>query len=138
MKQLTWNAIAVMSLLVLGGAVADAQSPGRTTRPTARSSSATTSRYSRPRIPAYNRPAISPYINLLGGTGRSFESEYFTRVRPQLEFRGSYNQLGRGLSSLQGQVQQQGRQIESMKPKIGPTGHSTSFLNYGSYFPKNR
>lgn len=158
MKQLMWNTMATVALLLVGTATAEAQRPnstappagptgGRTAptarttssgrRPTIGSVSSQTQRYARPRVKAYNRPAISPYLNLLRGqrSGRSFASEYFTRVRPQQEFRGSYNQLGRGLGNLQRQVSQQGQQRQT---SISQTGHTTSFLSYGGYYQKGR
>ena len=79
--------------------------------------------------------SVSPYLNLLRG-GQSFGDEYFTRVRPQNEFRrggqalrNSVNELRRHTRQLQSEIVRQ-----SARRTIGPTGHRATFLDYRGYF----
>jgi hypothetical protein len=92
---------------------------------------------SRPSIRAYDRPAISPYLNLLD-RNRSFEENYFLRVRPQLEFQRADAQLRQGLGTVNRRLDEQQRQMQSTKSALGPSGHTTSFLSYGSYYSFGR
>ena len=82
------------------------------------------------------RPAVSPYLNLLGGNGRSTAFNYFRSVRPENEFRSSYQSLDQSVGGLQRQVNEQQRLIQDQASGLTPTGHQTSFLNLGSYFPQ--
>ena len=86
---------------------------------------------SRPRVSAYNRPATSPYLDLLPGNrgGRSFTSQYFRQVRPEFEFRRANARFGRSIQDL-GQQQRTLNRLSG----LSPTGHTTSFLNYRGYF----
>lgn len=84
------------------------------------------------RLQAPRRPTTSPYLNLLrrpGGGGLGFN--YYQRVRPEFEFRNDYQRLNRSLQQLQGQTRQQQQLLQGLTT----TGHQTSFLNYGSYYP---
>ena len=91
--------------------------------------------FSNLRTPA-RRPAVSPYLNLLGGNGRSTAFNYFRSVRPENEFRNSYQQLGRSTQGLQRQITEQQRLIQSQASGLSQSGHRTSFLNLGTYFPQ--
>ena len=83
-------------------------------------------------VPAFERPALSPYLDLLGNAN-SFEFNYFQRVQPRLEFQRAQSQFRRSLQGLQRQVNQPTEQ-QSDYSSLGPTGHSATFLNYGGYF----
>ena len=84
------------------------------------------------------RPFISPYVDLLNSDGAGFTRNYFRRVRPELEFRRNDTRLGRSVQSLQRQVNTQRQQLQSRTSQLSPSGHTTSFLNLGSYFPSGR
>jgi hypothetical protein len=93
-----------------------------------------TAQYRRPggpggiRLPS-RQPAYSPYLNLL--RPGSVTQNYLGLVRPQMEFRGAYQQLGQAVAANQGQ-------IASLASGAGPTtGHPASFLNTGGYFLSN-
>src|SRR4051812_41933039 len=83
--------------------------------------------YYRPITNPYNRPAISPYLNLArpGSAGVN----YYGLVRPQLD---TYAALG--------QLQQQELALRAGASGLDPnspflmTGHATRFGNYSHYF----
>jgi hypothetical protein len=79
--------------------------------------------------PAY-RPPVSPYLNLLQGNN-SPGFNYFTQVRPQLEFRN-------GIRNLQQQVANNRTAISALSARdtggVAVTGHGTTFFNTGGYF----
>jgi hypothetical protein len=77
--------------------------------------------------PPTNRPAVSPYLNLLR-PGNSAGVNYYGLVKPQQEFRNN-------IQNLQQQVSDNQTAITGLDNTIGPTtGHSTMFLNTGGYF----
>lgn len=91
--------------------------------------------YSSPIIkksPPPQRPAISPYVNLLR-RNNSPAFNYFTLVRPEIDFRNQLQQQGAQLSQLRGQLDTQ--RAATPQQQQGPTGHATSFLNYSHYYP---
>ncbi|MCS7016251.1 MAG: hypothetical protein NZM42_09090 [Gemmatales bacterium] len=78
--------------------------------------------------PAYRPPTVSPYLNLLRrGAGPGFN--YFTLVRPELDFRGAIRQLQMGLGDLRRQ-----QQLLEQEEAMPVTGHPTYFMNTGWYF----
>jgi len=79
------------------------------------------------------RPTTSPYLNLFRGRNgnRSFAFNYFTLVRPELQLRSQIRRQGAALQRMQARQNQQAQQGAS---PLGPTGHSTSFLNYSGHF----
>lgn len=84
--------------------------------------------------PPIRQPTTSPYLNLLrgpGGGGMGFN--YYQRVRPQLDYLETTQTLGRSVQQLQRQQSAMERQLQTGLPG---TGHSTSFLNYGGYYPQ--
>jgi hypothetical protein len=92
---------------------------------------------------AYQRPVTSPYLGLLAAPGGSVEFEYFRRVRPELELRRETERLHRSLRTMRQQTEpdeplrRDGRsQDGTLRPLT--TGHSTSFMNRGNYFPNQR
>jgi hypothetical protein len=81
-----------------------------------------------PRVSPPNRPAVSPYLNLLR-PGNSPGVNYYGLVRPQMEFRNN-------IQNLQQQVAENQSSIMGLNNAVLPTtGHATSFLNTGGYFP---
>jgi hypothetical protein len=81
--------------------------------------------------PLLNRPAVSPYMNLMrSDSGRNVN--YDTLVRPQMESmqRSVFQQ--RQIQQLQRQVSQGAQQGGDA---AGLTGHRTFFGNYSHYYP---
>lgn len=99
-------------------------------------------RYVRPPIAKY-QPYTSPYLSLFGPGGADYN--YFTNAQPQEQFRQSQYNFNRQYSDFQNQVntdfQKVGGQQRQSGPgvtrTIGTTGHPTSFMNTGSYFPSS-
>lgn len=77
-------------------------------------------------------PTVSPYLSLLN-RNNSLAFNYYELYRPQVEFRNAYRQLNQDVSQLNERVTQQETAFQRMQ--LGPTGHSTSFMNYGRYYP---
>jgi hypothetical protein len=86
-----------------------------------------------------NRPAVSPYLNLLNPTG-SGTSNYFTQVKPQLQAREELVRQQVQINQIQRQVQrgQPGGVPVRGSQEIRGTGHETVFLNYSHYYPIGR
>ena len=87
--------------------------------------------------PAINRPTTSPYLNLLNRGNRGFGGpalNYYRFVRPEQELRRYSSQLGQQVTGLQQSLTSQGLLPDGSRPLSG-TGHTTSFLNLGGYFP---
>jgi hypothetical protein len=87
--------------------------------------------------PAINRPTTSPYLNLLnrrGFGGSSAALNYYRYVRPEQDLRRYSSQLGQQVTGLRQDLVSQGLLPDGSRPLTG-TGHATSFLNTGSYFP---
>ena len=96
------------------------------------------------RIPT-RRPTTSPYLNLLNnnnnnriGIGNNIGFNYYQRVRPEQEFRRANQQLSRSIGNLREEVRYQSLAPQSGRSQLGPTGHSSRFLNLGTYFPLSR
>lgn len=92
-----------------------------------------------PTLTPSRRPTTSPYLNLAPDANVNNPAfQYFRRVRPENEFRRA-NALQSGeLRSLQQQVEAQRQLLQSPESALGPTGHRTSFMSYGGYFPGAR
>ena len=112
--------IVALTFLVMSPDRVDAQQPRR---------------FSSSRVQTYNRPATSPYLDLLAGNraGRSFATQYYRQVRPELEFRQATTQLSASVRQLQSQTVEQ-QAFNRGLSEIIRTGHRTSFLNYGQYY----
>ena len=90
--------------------------------------------------PAINRPTTSPYLNLLNRGNRGFGGpalNYYRFVRPEQELRQYSSQLGQQVTSLQQSLTSQGLLPDGSRALSG-TGHATSFLNLGGYFPNSQ
>ena len=88
--------------------------------------------------PSIQRPTVSPYLNLqrTGDPSIDFAINYQSLVRPQHDFRNYAANLNNRVNRLDRQVN---RAIRPDGSLILPgTGHRTSFLNTGSYFPGYR
>lgn len=82
----------------------------------------------------YNRPTVSPYLNLLNPVAAANSvPNYFTLVKPQLEQRAALTQQQSEISRLNRQVStpRRGRQQQS---QVRSTGHATQFMFYGPYY----
>lgn len=77
-------------------------------------------------------PVISPYLNLDPSYVASDAGQFFSRVLPQQEFNRTQQQTQQAISSLQNEISEQDLEIQT---GLSTTGHKTSFMNYGSYFP---
>jgi hypothetical protein len=97
-------------------------------------------RFSRPRVPAYERPKTSPYLNLLNrNSGNSFAFDYLQRTKPEVELRKAASTSSQNLNRLQGQVNKQFRELkQSGSSGLEGTGHTTGFMNHGRYFGVGR
>ena len=84
--------------------------------------------YPQPGIGPVNRPAYSPYLNLLRA-GNPTYANYYGLVRPELDLRAA-------ATSLQQQVTANQQGITNLQSTSGPltTGHATRFLNTAGYF----
>lgn len=80
-------------------------------------------------------PTVSPYLSLLNRSN-SLAFNYYELYRPQVEFRNAYRELNQDVSRLNTRLEQQEAAFERLQ--LGATGHQTSFMNYGSYFPGAR
>jgi len=76
-------------------------------------------------------PVLSPALNMLPGASQTFEGQFLMRALPQEQFNRSVAQTAKNFDSLQNKMNQQETQIKS---GIGKTGHSSRFMNYGSYY----
>lgn len=77
-------------------------------------------------------PTVSPYLSLLN-RNNSMAFNYYELYRPQVEFREAYRQLNRDVSQLDARLDQQETAFRRLQ--LGATGHQTSFMSYGRYFP---
>ncbi len=84
--------------------------------------------YSQPGIGQLNRPAYSPYLNLLR-PGNPTYANYYGLVRPELDIRAA-------AVGLQQQVNANQQGISNLQTAYGPltTGHVTRFMNTSGYF----
>ena len=91
-----------------------------------------------PDLRPFRRPTTSPYLNLLQRNGAGIGFNYYRSVKPEFEFRRAYEQQYQTLRRIDRRLQQQEQRIQSLNSQFGPTGHTTSFLNYGGYYPRTR
>lgn len=116
-----WICVIVVALLIGIGLVpnsAHAQSPyGRRT----------------------TRPTTSPYLNLLNrNRGGGTTLNYYNQVRPEQRFRSFEAQTNRQFGSVQQRLDTLEAFRTDPNAPLGPTGHSTTFLNLGAYFGGGR
>jgi hypothetical protein len=83
----------------------------------------------------YNRPTVSPYLNLLNpGAAANSVPNYFTLVKPQLEQRAALTQQRSEISRLNREVSAGPRRSQRQQSQIRSTGHATQFMYYGPYY----
>jgi hypothetical protein len=82
----------------------------------------------------YNRPTVSPYLNLLQPQGGGLPN-YQTLVRPALEQRNQNLQMQRQISQLQSSVIENNVRDQRGEAMFRPTGHSTGFFYYSHFYP---
>jgi hypothetical protein len=85
--------------------------------------------YTRPQTSPFNRPAISPYINMFR-PGGNIAQNYFGLVRPEIQFNQDVNQLQNRQALLGAQIAA-GTESQAVLP---PTGHATGFQTQYRYF----
>src|SRR5262249_23409118 len=113
MTQLRW-----VILLLIGGGLALDVKAARAQFP-----------YQSPQTSPFNRPAISPYLNLFR-PGGSVSNNYFNLVRPQQQFNNDFTRLSYGQAQL-GQAIAAGQESQPILP---PTGHAVGFGTQWEYF----
>jgi len=88
----------------------------------------------------YARPTVSPYLNLLRGSGEGNLPNYYTLVRPQLQARAAAFQQQQSIQNLQRQINSLPRRdrISGVSGEIRTTGHPTVFQNYSHYYSSRR
>ena len=88
----------------------------------------------------YNRPTVSPYVNLATRSSYNGMPNYFTLVRPQIEQRQqqmAQQQESRRMQTQINQVQQQAAQTQSQMSSMMLTGRvgwsSRGYPRFGTY-----
>jgi hypothetical protein len=83
----------------------------------------------------YNRPTVSPYLNLLNPSAAANSvPNYFTLVKPQLEQRAALSRQASELQRLNRQVSAGPRRSQRQQSQVRSTGHATQFMYYGPYY----
>lgn len=82
----------------------------------------------------YNRPTVSPYLNLLQPQGGGLPN-YQTLVRPAIEQRRQNRETQRQISQLQSAVALESAQGQRGETMLRPTGHTTGYFYYSHFFP---
>jgi hypothetical protein len=85
----------------------------------------------RRRLHKNTSPALSPALNLVPGVAGSFGGQFLLRQLPQEQFLKANAQATKNFERLENQIGEQQLQI---KTGLGRSGHSVSYLNYGSYY----
>lgn len=85
-----------------------------------------------------SRPTTSPYLNLLRNNQRNnFALDYYRLVRPEQEWRNYTSRLNQRLSQVESSIGQRSLLPDGSVSDMRTTGHPTSFLNTGGYFPQS-
>ena len=88
--------------------------------------------------PGVSRPTTSPYLNLLQGrNNRSVALDYFRLVKPEQEWRRYTSGLNQRLNLVESTLSQD-LLPDGSRGTVKRSGHSTTFMNTGSYFPQKR
>ena len=130
MHKLTLGALAVVALLVLSEASAFAQM-GMPAMPGMGGMGGAQTRRPQRKLKRNSSPALSPALNMVPGVATSFEGQFLMRTLPQEQVNRSTAQFSQQIQGLQNKTIQQDAEIKS---GIGKTGHSSRFMNYGSYY----
>lgn len=84
----------------------------------------------------YNRPTVSPYLNLTRTDTGNFMPNYHTLVRPQVDQRNAQAAQSAHLESLNRRVQKiQQEQMQMMREQKLMTGHPVRFNSYLHFYP---
>lgn len=86
--------------------------------------------YAPPAVSPYNKPPISPWLNL-ARPGSSPAINYYDLVRPQMQTMNQIQQLQGTTQLLAGAIVAQQNQPAG---QVAQTGHSTRFMSYNQYF----
>jgi hypothetical protein len=81
----------------------------------------------------YRRPVTSPYLDLVN-PARSFEFEYFRRLRPEVDLRQGERDLVRAVEDLNRRITPPPVVPTERIRSIGTTGHPTQFRSLSTYF----
>lgn len=85
----------------------------------------------------YNRPTVSPYLNLTRTDTGQIQPNYHALVRPQLEMRQQQAAQSAHIQKLNRGVEQiQSQQIRSEKERQLATGHPSRFFTYLHFYPE--
>jgi len=85
----------------------------------------------------YNRPTISPYLNLTRTDTGFLTTNYHAIVRPELERRQQQAFQTAHLQSLNRRVEQiQNEKVRNQRDRELTTGHQTRFFSYLHYYPE--
>lgn len=82
--------------------------------------------------PGPRSPAWSPYLNLFR-RGNSAAFNYFSLVRPELEFRKNFGQIQQQFGQVQRKIDTAAQQTETPS-QLPPTGHVAGFMTHSRYF----
>ncbi len=83
----------------------------------------------------FNRPTVSPYLNLVNPGGGGFQPNYHTLVRPLLQQQSINRQNALDLRRLQQRVTTNTQaRLQTDPTGLPGTGHPTRFMFYGSYY----
>ncbi len=82
----------------------------------------------------YNRPTVSPYLNLLQPQGGGLPN-YQTLVRPAIDQRRRNQDTNRQIAELQGVVAANNVRDQRGETQFRPTGHATGNFYYSHFFP---
>jgi hypothetical protein len=109
--------IAAVAAIALGTGTARAQVP-----------------YSQPQLGnPYQRPTISPYLNMLR-PGVNPALNYYGLVRPQVQTTRTLQTFQQELQTVAGALAPT-TELGMQPNNLPTTGHRTTFYNYGTYFP---
>ena len=84
--------------------------------------------------PPASRPTTSPYLFLLNRDNAGVGFNYYRNVRPEMEWRRENAAQFQSLNQMQNELNTQRDLLQSPTSQLSPTGHRTSFMNYGGYF----
>jgi len=96
-----------------------------------------TSSLEKPAVGQINNPTVSPYL-LLAQPGIDPALGYQTLVRPELQFRKTLADQSDAIGNLQREVGQSQLASKRDSLPVRKTGHPTTFLSTGTYFPPMR
>ena len=85
----------------------------------------------------YERPTISPYLNLYREDVGNAAPNYYAFVRPQIQQQRFAQNQQNALRNMTRQLQAASTHASSMYSRnagIPSTGHSTRFMNHGGYY----